>query len=87
MKEGFDFVFGEKTDFDFRRLPVLKLEVLRTTGTLELATFVSPGWPRWIRRMTLTTKTAVLDDIMDLSSNGPHWLEFEVDECEIGVGG
>ena len=49
MKEGFDFVFGEKTDFDFTRIPDLKLEVVvrvrhgSTPGTLELATLVSPG--------------------------------------------
>ena len=81
MKEGFDFVFGEKTDFDFRR----KKNTSATPGTLELATLVTSRWLCWNCRMTLTTKTAILDDIIDISLNRPHWLEFEVDECEIGV--
>ena len=34
--------------------------------------------------MTLTTKTAGRDDIMDSFLNRLHWLGFEVDECEKG---
>ena len=73
MKDGFNFVFGEKTDFDFTSIPDLKLEVRRrlstttTSRTLELVTLVSSGWFRWIHSMILTTKTAGRDDIMDPS--------------------
>ena len=52
MKEGFDFVFGEKTDFDFSRITTNKKKVLlyyytRTSGTsnigeLWVATLDSP---------------------------------------------